>query len=94
MTSESPFDEIYDGKKSQFNSFIDYYREKNPIILNGVETPNFNVFTSRITLHIPNTEVIELIVDPKTDKKTANDSSAFVMLRELQKRGRCFLEEQ
>lgn len=28
ITSESPFDEINDAQKSQFNSFIDYYHEK------------------------------------------------------------------
>jgi len=52
------------------------------------------MFTSHITLHIPNTTVIQLVGDPKTDKKSANDSSAFFTLHELQKAGRCILKEQ
>jgi len=74
--------------------YFDISFNRNPIILNGVETPNFNMFTSHITLHIPNTAIIQLIGDPKDDKKSANDSLAFFTLHELQKAGKCILKEQ
>ncbi|XP_038975924.1 endoribonuclease Dicer homolog 3b-like [Phoenix dactylifera] len=66
---------------------------RTPIILNGVTTPNFNSFTSSIMLHIPNTAVIRLVGEQRTDKKSAQDSAALVMLLDLEKQGICAMKE-
>uniref|UniRef100_A0A804J326 Uncharacterized protein n=1 Tax=Musa acuminata subsp. malaccensis TaxID=214687 RepID=A0A804J326_MUSAM len=71
-------------------------REENfrtPITLNGVKTPNFNLFTTKISLHIPNSKVLTLTGEQRTDKKSAQDSAALVLLLELKKQEVCILEE-
>ncbi|KAI7728698.1 hypothetical protein M8C21_019069 [Ambrosia artemisiifolia] len=47
----------------------------------------FNSFESAISLNIPNYGDIELIGDPRADKKSSCDSAALLMLYELQRRG-------
>ncbi|KAK1269817.1 hypothetical protein QJS04_geneDACA022123 [Acorus gramineus] len=54
------------------------------------ETSNF---VSRITLHIPNLRVIELVGGQRGDKKGSQDSAALVMLYELEKLGFCNIDK-
>ncbi|GMH08010.1 hypothetical protein Nepgr_009850 [Nepenthes gracilis] len=44
-------------------------------------------FVSEITLHIPNVGEINVTGEPRTDKRSAHDSAALVMLLELQHQG-------
>ncbi|XP_038975132.1 endoribonuclease Dicer homolog 3b-like isoform X2 [Phoenix dactylifera] len=64
---------------------------RTPIVLDGVT--GFNSYTSSITLHIPNSGAINLVGEPRTDKKSSRDAVAFAMLVELQKQGRCIIKE-
>ncbi|XP_042404798.1 endoribonuclease Dicer homolog 3b-like [Zingiber officinale] len=66
---------------------------RTPIILNGVQTPNFNLFRAIVTLHIPNSKVITVQGEEKTNKKTAQDSAAREVLLELEKQEICILKE-
>ncbi|XP_058069603.1 endoribonuclease Dicer homolog 3a [Magnolia sinica] len=70
----------------KFNSTEQKHRE-------GIEASNgrkgFSTFVSKIILHIPNAVVIELMGDPRVDKKSSQDSAALIMLYELEKQGRC-----
>ncbi|KAG6496264.1 hypothetical protein ZIOFF_044123 [Zingiber officinale] len=66
---------------------------RTPIILNGVQTPNFNLFRAIVTLHIPNSKVITVQGQEKTNKKTAQDSAAREVLLELEKQEICILKE-
>nr|CAD1836220.1 unnamed protein product [Ananas comosus var. bracteatus] len=68
-------------------------RFRTPIIIDGVATPNFNSFTSAITLHIPNSKVVTLLGEERTDKNAAKDSAALAMLLKLQQLGLCVLEK-
>ncbi|XP_020094858.1 endoribonuclease Dicer homolog 3b-like isoform X2 [Ananas comosus] len=68
-------------------------RFRTPIIIDGVATPNFNSFTSAITLHIPNSKVVTLLGEDRTDKNAAKDSAALAMLLKLQQLGVCVLEK-
>ncbi|XP_010261807.1 PREDICTED: endoribonuclease Dicer homolog 3a isoform X2 [Nelumbo nucifera] len=49
----------------------------------------FNSFVSRISLHIPNSGVIESTGNHSPDKKSSHDSAALSMLHELAKQGKC-----
>ncbi|KAK9079342.1 hypothetical protein SSX86_001013 [Deinandra increscens subsp. villosa] len=49
---------------------------------------SFNCFESHISLTIPNFGVIELVGEPRADKKSSFDSAALLMLYELQKLGK------
>ncbi|KAK1291521.1 hypothetical protein QJS10_CPB17g02656 [Acorus calamus] len=53
----------------------------------------FNIFVSRITLHIPNLRVIELVGGQRGDKKGSQDSAALIMLYELEKLGFCNIDK-
>ncbi|XP_077233980.1 dicer-like 3 [Tasmannia lanceolata] len=66
---------------------------RSPVVVSeGPEKKvGFNIFTSKITLHIPNCGVIELGGEPKMDKKSSQDSAALVLLHELAKQGRCVI---
>ncbi|THU65754.1 hypothetical protein C4D60_Mb05t06970 [Musa balbisiana] len=75
----------------EFESREEMFR--TPITLNGVKTPNFNLFTTKISLHIPNSKVLTLTGEQRTDKKSAQDSAALVLLLELKKQEVCILEE-
>ncbi|KAG6500180.1 hypothetical protein ZIOFF_040020 [Zingiber officinale] len=66
---------------------------RTPIILNGVQTPNFNLFRAIVTLHIPNSKVITVQGEEKTNKKTAQDSAAREVLLELEKQEICILKD-
>ncbi|XP_072998886.1 endoribonuclease Dicer homolog 3a isoform X1 [Typha latifolia] len=50
-------------------------------------------FVSRITLHLPNSIVINLVGEQRADKKSSQDSAAIFMLYELEKQGRCLVKE-
>ncbi|KAF5804663.1 putative ribonuclease III post-transcriptional gene silencing PAZ-Argonaute family [Helianthus annuus] len=50
------------------------------------------IFESRISLTIPNYAVIELMGEPRADKKSSLDSAATLMLYELQKHGKLKIE--
>nr|POF06045.1 endoribonuclease dicer like 3 [Quercus suber] len=43
----------------------------------------FNIFVSKISIHIPNSGIIMCTGDPRADKKSSFDSAALVMLNEL-----------
>ncbi|KAG1348107.1 putative Endoribonuclease Dicer [Cocos nucifera] len=64
---------------------------RTPIVLHGAA--GFNSYASSITLHVPNSGAINLVGEPRTDKKSSRDSAAFAMLVELQKQGRCIIKE-
>ncbi|RCV28682.1 hypothetical protein SETIT_5G422300v2 [Setaria italica] len=55
--------------------------------------PQGFAFSSIITLHIPNGDVISLTGDGRADKKSSQDSAALLMLYELQRRGRFQVQE-
>lgn len=74
-------------------NFISGYFNRAPIIIDEVATPNFNSFTSAITLHIPNSKVVTLLGEERTDKNAAKDSAALAMLLKLQQLGICVLEK-
>ncbi|PIA59016.1 hypothetical protein AQUCO_00400102v1 [Aquilegia coerulea] len=52
----------------------------------------FNIFVSKITLHIPNFGAVELTGDKQADKKSSQDSAALAMLYELGRQGKCIIE--
>ncbi|KAI3514025.1 hypothetical protein L1887_12341 [Cichorium endivia] len=54
----------------------------------------FNSFESRISLTIPGYGVIQLIGDPRADKKSSSDSAALLMLYELQRLGKLKIGEK
>lgn len=51
------------------------------------------IFMARIKLHIPTSGAIEISGDERTDKKSAQDSAAQTMLYELEKLGKCSINE-
>ncbi|KAF9615049.1 hypothetical protein IFM89_021620 [Coptis chinensis] len=53
----------------------------------------FNIFVSKITLHIPNFGAIELTGEQRADKKSSQDSAALILLYELGRRGKCSIED-
>uniref|UniRef100_A0A1D1ZF59 Endoribonuclease Dicer 3a n=1 Tax=Anthurium amnicola TaxID=1678845 RepID=A0A1D1ZF59_9ARAE len=57
------------------------------------KTKRFNSFISKIKLHLPDSIPVEIVGERRFDKKSSQDSAALLMLYELQKRGRCRLQE-
>ncbi|KAF5179568.1 Endoribonuclease dicer-like protein [Thalictrum thalictroides] len=49
----------------------------------------FNIFASKIKLHVPNFGAIELSGEETADKKSSQDSAALTMLYELGRQGKC-----
>ncbi|PIA43114.1 hypothetical protein AQUCO_02000511v1 [Aquilegia coerulea] len=49
----------------------------------------FNIFASKIKLHVPNFGAIELTGEETADKKSSQDSAALTMLYELGRQGKC-----
>ncbi|CAN1351379.1 Endoribonuclease Dicer homolog 3a [Linum perenne] len=62
------------------------HRSKTPVEVGdeGSKRTVLNTFTAKITLNIPSFGVIECNGFPRADKKTAYDSAALAMLRDLQ----------
>nr|AUH15439.1 dicer-like 3 protein [Dimocarpus longan] len=68
-------------------------KSRSPIVFG--EGPDqrrgFNSYTSNITLHIPESGIIECTGDPRADKKSSFDSAAVVMIYELQRQGKIII---
>lgn len=58
------------------------------VVGGGEKRMGFNSFTSKINLTIPKFGVVEVMGDPRADKKSSFDSAALHMLHELQQQGK------
>ncbi|XP_018503569.2 endoribonuclease Dicer homolog 3a isoform X1 [Pyrus x bretschneideri] len=63
-------------------------QSRTPITFGESSTKYFNSFVAQVTLHIPNSGVIECTGDARPDKGSSEDSAAVVLFQELQRQGR------
>ncbi|GLT85624.1 hypothetical protein SLE2022_038100 [Rubroshorea leprosula] len=76
-----------------FTTAENKYRAQMEFGAGAEKRKGFIGFTSKITLRVPNSGVIECEGDENADKKSSCDSAAYVMLHELQQRGQLIIGE-
>ncbi|XP_009363041.2 endoribonuclease Dicer homolog 3a-like isoform X1 [Pyrus x bretschneideri] len=66
-------------------------QSRTPLTFGESSTKYFNSFVAQVTLHIPNTGIIDCSGDARPDKGSSEDSAAVVLFYELQRQGRVII---